>query len=58
VLLSDPTMPVIRSKTLVEASPEFLEARKQKAKIDRAIELIRIAKMNARLSQDVFKSQM
>ncbi len=58
LLLEDPNMPVNRSKSLIEASNEFLQAKKQKAKIDRAIELIRLCKQNARIGSEVFKSQM
>lgn len=44
------------TKMIVEASDDYLEARKQKAKIDRVLETIRLAKIHARLSTDIYKS--
>jgi hypothetical protein len=40
----------------VEGSQEYLECRQQKAKIERAIELIRISKLQARLTSDNMRS--
>lgn len=44
------------AKIAIEASDAYREARSQKAKIDRAIETIRISKAHARLSTDIYKS--
>ncbi len=44
------------TKMIIEASDEYTNARKQKAKIDRVLETIRIAKLHARLSNDVYKA--
>lgn len=45
-----------KAKIRSEALPEYLEIRKLKAKIDRVFELIRIAKIQARLTNDNFQS--
>lgn len=44
------------TKMRVEASDEYKAARKQKAKIDRITETIRLAKHRSRLAMDEFKS--
>jgi hypothetical protein len=43
------------AKMRVEASNEHKEARKQKAKIDRIVETIRLAKLRSRMASDEFK---
>ena len=45
-----------RAKVKAEASPEYLEARKLKAKIERCYEIIRLGKIQARMSMEEFKS--
>jgi aspartate carbamoyltransferase catalytic subunit len=47
---------VAKARTRVEASQDYLETRQQKAKIERAIELIRISKLQARLTSDNMRS--
>lgn len=49
---------VSAAKVIVESSDAYLEARIQKSKIERAIELIRIAKINARTANDIMRGQM
>lgn len=46
---------VSRAKSRVEATDEYKNARKQKAKIERAIEAIRISKLQARMSSDIMR---
>lgn len=46
----------VETKMRVEASDEYKTARKQKAKIDRVTETIRLAKLRSRLAADEFKS--
>ncbi len=48
---------VAKAKIRVETSPLFMESRKQKAKVERAIELIRISKQQARLTNDNYHNQ-
>lgn len=45
------------AKAMIEASDAYKEVRKQKAKIDRAIETIRLGKLHARMSQDLMGGQ-
>ncbi len=45
---------VSKANVRIQTLPEFTEARKLKAKIERAIELCRIAKLQARMSQDIY----
>lgn len=47
---------VAKAKVKLEATDEYLQARKQKARIERAIELIRIAKLQSRTSMDIYNS--
>lgn len=47
---------VAKAKSRVEGSKEYLEARKQKSKVERAIEMIKISKVYARTSKDIFNS--
>jgi hypothetical protein len=47
---------VAKAKVKVEASDIYREARSQKAKIERAIELVRISKLQARLSTDIYNT--
>lgn len=44
------------TKMVIEASDEYLEVQKQKAKIDRAIETIRLGKTHANLSKEVYRN--
>lgn len=46
-----------KAKIKAEAMDVFKNARKLKAKIDRCYEIIRVAKLQARLSNDEYKSQ-
>lgn len=54
-LLLESNESVSRAKTLVEASDEYRQYCTQKAKIERAIELIRLSKVMARMSSDEIK---
>lgn len=47
----------IQARAIIEASDEYLQARKLKAKIDRAIEMIRISKQQARLEVETQRNQ-
>jgi uncharacterized protein YlxW (UPF0749 family) len=47
---------VARAKSRVEELDIYKEARKQKAKIERAIELIRISKLQSRMASDVMSA--
>ena len=58
MLLEDPSMPANRAKLTIQATKEYLGVRVQQSKINRALEIIRLCKLNARLSQEVFKAQM
>lgn len=49
---------VAYAKTMIEASDEYREARKQKAKIDRGTEFIRLAKLYSRTASDLMKNGM
>ncbi len=44
------------AKVMIESTNEFKQMKIQKAKIDRCLEMVRIAKLQARLSQEVFKA--
>lgn len=46
------------TKILIEADPLFLEARKLKGLIDRAVETIRIAKRNATLTSELIRNNI
>jgi hypothetical protein len=46
-LLEDPKMPVSKAVVIIEASDEFVNARKQKAKVEQVFEFIRITKKMA-----------
>lgn len=45
-----------KARITAEATQEYLEARKLKAKIDRVFEAIKIGKLMARMSQEQYKS--
>ena len=47
---------VAQAKSLIEETPEYLNARKQKAKIEGALRLIAISKLQARMSSEIYKS--
>ena len=47
---------VAKAKVFTEVTDEYKDYCKQKAKIDRVIEFIRIAKLQARLRNEEFKS--
>lgn len=47
---------VAYAKVMVESTNEFKQMKIQKAKIDRCLEMIRIAKLQARLSNEEYKS--
>lgn len=57
-LLDDPTMTVAKAKVYIEASNEYRKARIQKAKIDRCIEAIRIAKLQSRTASDLMRNSL
>lgn len=44
------------AKTMIEASNEYAESRKLKAKIDRGTEFIRLCKLYSRTSSDLMKN--
>lgn len=46
---------VAKAKVLIEATDEYKDYCKQKAKIDQVIEFVRISKLQARLSSEEFK---
>ena len=48
---------VAKAKVVIEGLDEYVEARKIEAKIDRVVELIRISKLQARMSDDNLHSQ-
>lgn len=56
--LLDDGKTVAYAKTMIEATDEFKNARKQKAKIDRVIEFIRLSKQHSRLASDLMRSQL
>lgn len=47
---------VAYAKVMIEATDEYRQMKLQKAKIDRALEHVRLSKINARLSQDILRS--
>jgi hypothetical protein len=57
-LLLEDGKTVAYAKTMIEASNEYAEARKLKAKIDRGTEFIRLCKLYSRTSSDLMKSGM
>ena len=48
----------IAAKIVVEASPIFKEARKQRAKMEQIKEAIRLAKLSARIKSDELRSNL
>lgn len=48
---------VAKARAFVEANEEYRTARMQKAKIDRILETIRLAKLRGRMAQDEYRSQ-
>ena len=56
VLMDEPGMTAAKAKIRAEASPQFLEAQKLKSKINRVVEIIRIAKARSRLGSDEYKA--
>ena len=46
------------AKTMIEATDEYRETKIQKAKIDRALEVIRLAKLNSRIARDLMSNQL
>ncbi len=55
-LMETENMTAAKAKIKAEASPIFTEARKLKAKIDRVYEMVRLAKVRARMGAEEFKS--
>lgn len=49
---------VAHAKTLIEAGDDHKECRKQRAKIDRIIEYIRLAKLHSRTASDLMRNQL
>lgn len=45
-----------KARQLVEALPEYVEARKQKAKIERIYEMVRISKLRSKLGMEEYKA--
>lgn len=56
MLMEEPSMTAAKAKIRAEASPQYLEARKLKAKIERIYEMVRLSKARARIGQEEFKS--
>lgn len=54
-LMEEPGMTAAKAKIRAEASPQFLEAKKAQAKIQRVIEIIRISKIRSRMAGDEFR---
>lgn len=57
VKLIDDGKSVSESKARLEASDEFKKARSQKAKIERMIETVRLAKLRARMANEEMRAQ-
>jgi hypothetical protein len=57
-MLLDEGKTAVETKMRIEASPLYRDARKQKSRIDRAIETIRLAKSHAKLTSDLMRSNM
>lgn len=53
----NPDMPVAELRIRREAWPEYLEMKKQKARVEQIIEFIRIAKLHARISHEEMSNQ-
>lgn len=58
LLLEDPSMSSTKAKVMVEATDIYKQSRIQKAKIERALETIRISKLHGRLSSDLMRSNI
>lgn len=52
-----PKESVASVKLVIEASPEYMESRKQKAKVEQIIEFVRLAKSYARLAEEEMRHQ-
>lgn len=46
------------AKSQIEATDEYKKARTQKAKVERVLEVIKLAKLNARIASDAMRSQL
>lgn len=49
---------VAQARTMVEANPEYLEAQKQKGKLEVIIEMVRIAKQQSRAAGEEYHSRV
>ncbi len=58
ILFEDPTMTAAKAKIYIEATEEYKNARSQKAKIERCIEGIRIAKLQSRTASDLMRNSL
>lgn len=47
---------VAKARSKIEETNEYKETRKQKAKVERIIEMIRISKLQSRMSSDIMRS--
>lgn len=56
LLLDDPETSVAKAKIRVEATEEYKKSKMQEAKISRVIEMIRIGKLQARMSNEEIKN--
>lgn len=56
-LLLDAGETVAKARTRIEATDEYRKARNQKAKVERALELIRIAKIQSRMASGMLNGQ-
>lgn len=57
-ILLDDGKTVAYAKTMVDTTDEMKFMKAQKAKIDRCIEMIRLCKIQARMSTDILRSQI
>jgi len=54
-LLLDSDESVAHAKSRIEATEEYKNARRQKAKIEKCLELVRIAKLQSRMASEVLR---
>ncbi len=52
LLLDDPDMSVAKAKSRIEATEEYKKARRQEAKINDILEMVRISKLQARMAKE------
>lgn len=57
-ILLESDMPYNKAKSKVEATEEYKNSRKQKAKVERIIAFISIAKQHSRMAADMLRNQL